>query len=1010
MRGFCITILLCCALLFIISTQGSAQEIPYSIGTWNADSLGNHRTVVKVNQNADAVYAHILWRRCDTNPGNKGIIIIDAKTGSRIANSASIEMNNEYGDIVFQPASGPGDYYVYYMPYRLGGSRNYPNAVYLKPVKTADDLWLSRNGLDSMSISQKRWATLPAAQTVEMQSIDQFNSFYPMEIIATKEEVASFISKDPDKSYYLFPEDRSNPIRMTDFLPYKWIKGGLTNTFRGEALRGEYYAFQIGIYPIKAPLTTIEVYFTDFTSENRTTKIPAESFTCFNTGGINWDGKPFKKLCAVEQGKVQALWLGVQIDKNTQPGEYTGEIAITSKGMESQKIRVMLIVKNDVLEDAGDSEPWRHSRLRWLNSTVAMDDEIVTPFTPLKVSGTSVSCLGRTVQLGENGLPEQITSFFTAEVTHIGKTGRELLASPIQLSIDTPENIIRSWKARGITITKKKSGAVSWSSVSTAGVFTMMCEAQMEFDGFIEYRLKLTASQKTNVKDIRLEIPLVEYVARYMMGLGLKGGYRPPEHTWKWDVKKHQEGAWLGDVNAGLQFTLRDNNYSRPLNTNFYQTKPLIMPVSWYNEGKGGCDIRQTNKKTVLISAYSGTRTIQVGDTLHFYFTLLITPFKPIDTNAQWSTRFFHSYKPVDEVVKSGANTVNIHHANTVNPYINYPFIHVKEMQDYVSEAHAKGLRVKIYNTIRELSNHAPELFALRSLGTEIFSDGPGGGYSWLQEHLNGTHYISAWFVPQWKDAAVINSGMSRWHNYYIEGLNWLTKNVSIDGLYIDDVAFDRTTMKRVRKILDRNRPNALIDLHSANQYNTRDGFTNSANLYLEHFPYINRLWFGEYFDYNSSSDFWLIEVSGIPFGLMGEMLQNGGNPWRGMIYGMTNRLPYDGNDPTPLWKVWDDFGMQNSQMVGYWSPSCPVKTNNKDILATAYIKKGKTLVSIASWAPNPVNCILTINWKSLGINSKNAILTASEVKNFQKSAVFNPSDSIPIEPGKGWLFVITKK
>ena len=174
-------------------------------------------------------------------------------------------------------------------------------------------------------------------------------------------------------------------------------------------------------------------------------------------------------------------------------------------------------------------------------------------------------------------------------------------------------------------------------------------------------------------------------------------------------------------------------------------------------------------------------------------------------------------------------------------------------MKAYIDEGHARGLKVKIYYTVRELSNRAPELFALRSLGDEILSKGPGGGFSWLQEHL-GSDYIAAWFVPELKDAAVINTGVSRWHNYYVEGLAWLAKNVGIDGLYIDDVAFDRTTMKRVRKVLDLGRPGALIDLHSANQYNPRDGFASSANLYLEHFPFLNRLWFGEYFDYNSGA------------------------------------------------------------------------------------------------------------------------------------------------------------
>jgi hypothetical protein len=284
-------------------------------------------------------------------------------------------------------------------------------------------------------------------------------------------------------------------------------------------------------------------------------------------------------------------------------------------------------------------------------------------------------------------------------------------------------------------------------------------------------------------------------------------------------------------------------------------------------------------------------------------------------------------------------------------------------------------------------------------------SSGPGGGAPWLQEHLNGD-YIAGWYVPDLKDAAVVNSGVSRWHNFYLEGLDWLARNIGIDGLYIDDVAFDRVTMKRVRKILDRNRPNALIDLHSANQFNTRDGFANSANLYLEHFPYINRLWFGEYFDYNSKPDFWLVELSGIPFGLMGEMLQDGGNPWRGMLYGMTNRLPWAG-DPSPLWKQWDAFGMEGSRMIGYWVPDGPVRTNRDDVLATSYVRDGRTMVALASWAPDTATVNLEIDWRALGLDRGKVRITAPAIRDFQEARTFPSTRGIPVAPGKGWLIVI---
>lgn len=58
--------------------------------------------------------------------------------------------------------------------------------------------------------------------------------------------------------------------------------------------------------------------------------------------------------------------------------------------------------------------------------------------------------------------------------------------------------------------------------------------------------------------------------------------------------------------------------------------------------------------------------------------------------------------------------------------YINYPFIPqtVELMDNYTSIANDLGMAVKFYYTIRELSNHAVELFALRSLQGEVIIDG----------------------------------------------------------------------------------------------------------------------------------------------------------------------------------------------------------------------------------------------------------------------------------------------
>ncbi|HET8633039.1 MAG TPA: glycoside hydrolase domain-containing protein, partial [Gemmatimonadales bacterium] len=210
-------------------------------------------------------------------------------------------------------------------------------------------------------------------------------------------------------------------------------------------------------------------------------------------------------------------------------------------------------------------------------------------------------------------------------------------------------------------------------------------------------------------------------------------------------------------------------------------------------------------------------------------------------------------------------------------------------------------------------------------------------------------------------------------------------------------------------RVLERNRPAPLIDLHSANQYNPNDGFASSANLYLEHFPYIDRLWFGEYFDYDSPPDYWLVEMSGIPFGLMGEMLQDGGNPWRGMLFGMTARLPWAG-DPRPLWKEWDAFGIAQSRMFGWWMDNPPVRTGRKDVLATAYVRNGKALIAVASWARDTVPVTLTLDWKRLDVPRTGATLVAHPIEKFQEAARFRPGEPIPVAPGKGWLLELSAR
>ncbi len=966
---------------------------------WDRYTLGNHRYAVDVAAAAPAVQVTIPWRLRDRAIGEHRIIVTDA-AGHPVSNVLRRHVDQVAATLAFEPAQGPGRYYVYFQPFQQTGSRNYPKLSYLAWQDTASAAWGARVG----AASPAKLDALPKAKVAGYEAVDPFDAYTDMERIASPRELARVLQGAQRAPFLLFGEDRAHPVRMFDQLSQRWAQRGPGKPLRLTASRGEFLSFQLGLWAPNRAVNNVRITL-DTLQGASGARIDTSKLHRFALEGTDYTGRPFTQRHDVKPGAVDPLWLGLDIPADAMPGRYTGTIVVASDAG-SQRLPIEVEVASTQVAAHGDDQPQDMTRLRWLDSTLYQDDSVVAPYMPVKVQGNALSILGRHVRIGGDGLPAAIDSEFSMRMTSIGNVPRALLAAPMRLVVEDGQGTHVAAAPSTLKMETLGPARVRWNATARTGALQQDVQGELEADGSLHYRIALKATQAVSLRDIRLEIPFAADAARYMIGLGRPGDETANRFDWKWDVQKNQDGAWIGDVNAGMEFHFRDEHYERPLNTNFYHDKPLKMPLSWDNGGKGGIRMARDGDRYDVV-AFSGPRTMQAGEILRYDLELRVTPFKTIDPPRHFAQRYFHKYAPLDEVAAAGATVVNIHHATPINPWINYPFLEPGKMKAYIDAAHARGMKVKIYDTIRELSDHAPEVPVLESLGHEIISPGKGGGWSWLQEHLDGD-YIAAWHVPEIRDAAIINSGASRWNNYYIEGMDWLARNVGIDGLYLDDVAFDRVTMKRVRKALAAHRPDPLIDLHSANQYNERDGWNSSALLYMEQMPYLDRLWFGEYFDYQKTSPaYWLTEISGIPYGLMGEMLQDGGNPWRGMVFGMTNRMPWTGGDPRQLWKAWDAFGIEQAEMIGWWAPDVPVKTGRKDVLATVYQRPGKAMVAIASWAPQATSATLQVDWKALGIDPARATITAQAIEGFQPARAFKRDEAIPLEPGKGWLLVI---
>ena len=588
------------------------SDVPYGIGSWDADAFGNHRAVLRVGAPAGAVFAHIPWRRPDAKPEDRHLIVVEGRSGGRILNVERIRIGRDSGDLVFEAPSA-GDYYVYYLPNSGTGRSNYPTVTYPAPQATADLAWLKTHGLDARDAASWTPGLLPVAAVVEFQSIDPLHSFFPMQVVATRAEVTALETQQPAAPFFVFAEDRTRPIKMASDLPLRWVRQG-----RGRALHGRRHARRVLSLPVggvRGPPGPGRRHGRLQRPEAEGRRRPRRVRVHLPQSRRRRFGRcsPSRRPLAVPKGQVQPVWCGVQVPESARAGEYEGAATVTARGTAPVSVPVNIRVAPAIIPAHGDDEPWRLSRLRWLNSTMAVDDGVVKPYTPVTVTGRTVGVLGRTVTLNALGFPDQIESRFSIEMTHLAEQSRKVLTGPVALVVQRADAAPTAWKGSGVTFTKQAPGAAAWRARGEAGPLSMDTSAQMDFDGNIEFTVAVRASRATAVDDIRLEIPVAADVARFLMGLGFKGGTRPASLDWTWDVKNNQDSAWIGDINAGLQFTLKDDKYVRPLNTNFYTLKPLVMPASWFNGGKGGCRLAERGADTYLVSCYSGARTIAAG-------------------------------------------------------------------------------------------------------------------------------------------------------------------------------------------------------------------------------------------------------------------------------------------------------------------------------------------------------------------------------------------------------------
>lgn len=726
----------------------------------------------------------------------------------------------------------------------------------------------------------------------------------------------------------IYQLDRATPLAHFNDLSAVNDMQELGDSLTMQFSRNEYAVIQLVLLSEQA-VSDIAVHTSFMTDGVHTLE---NKITCFQTEGVDKYGHAFRKQLSLSANVLQPVYFG--IDLSCCSGESVS-FQIKFEAEKTYSLSVILNLTDEMVEREGTNDLWRLSRLKWLNSTLAQDEKAVDPYTPVlpfdeEDIQTGFDILGRKITLAPNGMPSSVQSFFDEGILLKEEPQAELLASKMDFFAEGEEFHYEP------VLLERRGDNANLAVHGESDHLTIQTEADIHYTGAMIYTVTLTAKEDCQFTTAGFGCGLQRDNCLYMNGMGKSGGaYADTEFHWN---NYHCDRVYLGNVNCGLRMKFKAENYRHPLINIYYEALPLIVPeTTWDNKGQGTFSTT-TRENEVAFRCETGTYQMKKGETRKFLFELHFLPFRPVDYKKHYATRYYHFPKTrkAEDVVRTakenGINCIIVHHANEFNSYINYPFIDVEEMKGLVDMAHAEGIKVKFYYTMREHSNHMAEVFVYKALGDEIILRKKWKGFPW-QEGVSPwlTEHFGETIIPAWRvlhnegkhkgdhDISFICRPDSRLENYYIEGLKWLVEEAHIDGIYVDDTSMTYKTLERARKILEP--VNGLIDMHMCCHEEDCFGRISCMNLYTEIYPFIDSVWVGEGYHYTElSPEYLLTEVSGLPYGLTSQMLQDGGDPFIGMLYAMNARFGWHTAANTlPVYRLWDDFGIQDAQMLGYW-------------------------------------------------------------------------------------------
>ncbi len=609
----------------------------------------------------------------------------------------------------------------------------------------------------------------------------------------------------------------------------------------------------------------------------------------------------------------------------------------------------------------------------WYNSKLGKDDKVIAPWTPIKVSGKTVSVWNRSYTFDDTGLPVKIIA-----------AGKDLLASKTVFTSPATGKVLTLIPTRALQVkrTDTKTTVSGVSRISGIPGTLVKIVNTIEFDGFVWTEITISGKQATSIDGLLLDIPLNKKVAQNYLpvnevaGAGKPGpstaipisGYNAPVIPFSNKDTKNPHGLyWAGDEDRGLALSAEDDRNWKPADTdNEFELIPTPDKVVW--------------------RSHFADSKLSISKPVTFAFCWMATPIKPVKNWYSSRTCGDLWYPGTPPSVLENNHALGVRQGHSHEPWteiMSYPgtLTNVAEVKKGMQKANQLGLIVCLYSQ-SNISSIAPEF---EEWGNEFSTDIP------MLPGLTRT-------PPQNIYGACKGSSFT---DFYVWKWTWMVKNWGVNGMYLDG-AYAPTGCRNPYHDHSYINPDGkrklTYPIRAARTYMQR--MVRSVRAVDPNFFFLNHGIYpftSCYSNYGMTGEgYWFVpadtELSldylrimyGRQWGMPMEfypgpiMTQDYALPLA-LVHGIgmwSSASNWVAQFKTPIWQIWEKFGVERAQWVPYWKNDPGIASSNPDIVVSSYRKIHNILLASATNKRSKPTGVVTVNLKALRLESSKLTVT----------------------------------